>query len=98
MRTSSGMSSLRKYSDITKNYNRRGCWALLSNIYRLLSNDMDCLFCKIAKGEIPADKVYEDADFMSFLDIKPINPGHILLVPKSHHENLFEIPDEILSK
>lgn len=58
----------------------------------------DCLFCKIASGEIPTDKTYEDADFIAFLDIKPINPGHLLLVPKEHHENLFEMPDDLLSK
>jgi histidine triad (HIT) family protein len=58
----------------------------------------DCVFCKIAKGEIPAEKVYEDDEFLGFLDITPINPGHVLLIPKEHHENLYELPDDLLAK
>ena len=57
----------------------------------------DCLFCKIIKGEIPSAKVYEDKHSYAFLDIKPINPGHTLLVPKKHFANLYEMPDEILA-
>lgn len=44
----------------------------------------DCLFCKIIKGEIPSYKVYEDKKFFAFLDIRPLNPGHTLLIPKNH--------------
>lgn len=57
-----------------------------------------CIFCKIIKGEIHADKIYEDEDFFAFLDITPVNPGHALLIPKKHYENLYEMSDEILSK
>ena len=57
----------------------------------------DCVFCKIAQGEIPADKIYEDKNFLAFLDIKPNNPGHALIIPKKHYENLYEMPDEVLS-
>ncbi|MFH1456976.1 MAG: HIT domain-containing protein, partial [Patescibacteria group bacterium] len=57
---------------------------------------MDCIFCKIVKGEIPADKVYEDENVLAFLDITPINPGHVLLIPKKHYENLYDLPDEEL--
>lgn len=57
----------------------------------------ECIFCKIAKGEIPADKVYEDKEFLAFLDIIPINPGHTLLIPKEHHKNLYDMPDGLLS-
>lgn len=56
----------------------------------------DCLFCKIVKGEVPSEKVHEDECSFAFLDIKPINPGHTLLVPKKHFANLYEIPDETL--
>ncbi len=59
---------------------------------------MDCVFCKIVKGEIPADKIYEDENCLAFLDITPVNPGHILLVTKEHYENIYELPDEIFSK
>lgn len=55
-----------------------------------------CIFCAIAKKEIPADIVYEDEKFLAFLDINPINPGHVLLIPKAHYENLYDLPDEIL--
>lgn len=58
---------------------------------------MDCIFCKIANGEIPTEKVYEDADFVAFLDINPINPGHTLVIPKKHYENLFAMPDNLIS-
>jgi histidine triad (HIT) family protein len=44
----------------------------------------DCIFCKIVKGEIPCYKVYEDANFLGFLDINPRNLGHTLLIPKKH--------------
>lgn len=59
---------------------------------------MDCIFCKIAKGEVPCDKIYEDAEVMAFLDIKPINPGHTLIIPKKHFNNLLDVDDKILSK
>ncbi|HOZ36540.1 MAG TPA: HIT family protein [bacterium] len=58
----------------------------------------DCIFCKIINGEIPADKVYEDEKIIAFLDISPINKGHVLVVPKEHFENLLETPDELISK
>ncbi len=57
-----------------------------------------CIFCEIIKGNIPAYKVYEDDDIFAFLDIKPINPGHTLVVPKKHYKNLEEIPEEDLKK
>lgn len=53
----------------------------------------DCLFCKIVKGEIPADRVYEDDFCVAFLDIQPANPGHTLVVPKHHCDNLAGTPD-----
>ncbi|HTK04245.1 MAG TPA: HIT family protein [Candidatus Eisenbacteria bacterium] len=56
----------------------------------------DCLFCKIIKGDIPCLKVYEDGDVFAFLDIQPVNVGHTLIVPKAHHENCAETPDETL--
>lgn len=58
---------------------------------------MDCIFCKIAYGEIPARKLYEDSNFCVFLDQYPASPGHTLVIPKSHHENIFEIPEELVA-
>lgn len=44
----------------------------------------DCIFCKIVKGEAPCYKLYEDNDFLAFLDITPLNPGHAMIIPKIH--------------
>ncbi|MFA4890132.1 MAG: HIT family protein [Candidatus Paceibacterota bacterium] len=57
-----------------------------------------CVFCKIVKKEIPAEIVYEDENVLAFLDITPVNPGHVLLIPKEHYENLYEMPDALLAK
>ena len=56
----------------------------------------DCVFCKIVKGEIPSNKVYEDDDILAFKDIKPAAPIHILVIPKKHVKSLNEIDDEKL--
>lgn len=54
----------------------------------------DCVFCKIIKGEIPSEKVYEDEYTFAFLDNGPDSRGHTLVIPKDHLENLYGIPDE----
>lgn len=56
----------------------------------------DCIFCKIAAQEIPSEKVYENERFFAFLDIKPINPGHTLVIPKNHSRNLLEADEATL--
>ena len=53
----------------------------------------DCLFCKIIAGEIQAYKVYEDDQVLAILDIAPVNPGHILVIPKQHFANFEELPE-----
>ena len=55
----------------------------------------DCLFCKIARKEIPADVVYEDDTLLAFKDINPQAPVHLLLIPKAHCENLNDLSPEI---
>lgn len=57
-------------------------------------NKEDCIFCKIVKGEIPSAKIGEDENFMAFLDVNPINKGHVLLIPKKHEEYLFDLEDK----
>ncbi len=54
----------------------------------------DCLFCKIAAGEIPCNKVYEDEDFLAFHDINPKAPVHVLVIPKHHLASLNEADDQ----
>ena len=58
---------------------------------------MECLFCKIVSGEIPSAKVYEDDRVFAFMDINPINEGHLLLVPKNHVATIYEIGPEDLT-
>ncbi len=55
---------------------------------------MDCLFCKIAAGEIPSDKVYEDELIYAFNDISPAAPCHVLIIPKEHIASANDITDE----
>ena len=54
--------------------------------------DSNCIFCKIVRGEIPAYKVYEDDDFLAFLDINPRSPGHTQIIPKKHFRWVWDIP------
>ena len=56
------------------------------------SQHEDCIFCKIARGDIPCTSVFESEELIAFLDISPVNKGHTLLVPKAHMETLFDMP------
>lgn len=56
---------------------------------------MDCIFCKIIKGEIPSYTIYEDEIVKVFLDISPVSNGHALIVPKQHFENMYDIDLEV---
>lgn len=53
-----------------------------------------CIFCKIINNEIPSYKVYEDENFLAFLDISQATLGHTLVIPKKHYENIFELPED----
>jgi histidine triad (HIT) family protein len=56
----------------------------------MLASDSNCVFCKIVRGEIPARKVYEDADILAFHDIQPAAPVHFMLIPKKHVATLYD--------
>ena len=56
----------------------------------------NCIFCKIVKGEIPSNKVYEDDEILAFKDINPIAKVHILVIPKKHFNSLVDFNDDIL--
>jgi histidine triad (HIT) family protein len=58
-----------------------------------MNSQTECIFCKIAKGEIPCYKIYEDKDFLAFLDIVPFTEGHTLVVPKKHYRWVWEVPN-----
>ncbi len=53
----------------------------------------DCVFCKIVAGNIPANKVYEDENFLAFLSIDPLSPGHTLVIPKKHYRWVWDVPN-----
>ena len=58
---------------------------------------MDCVFCKIIKGELPSYKIYEDDMIIAFLDINPETPGHTLIIPKEHTLDFMSISDNVLN-
>ena len=60
--------------------------------------DENCIFCKIAAGEIPSATLYEDDDFRVILDISPASKGHALIIPKEHFRNLYDLDDELAAK
>jgi histidine triad (HIT) family protein len=53
----------------------------------------NCIFCKIVAGTIPAHKIHEDNEFLAFLDIRPLSPGHTLVIPKEHHRWVWDVPE-----
>ncbi len=60
--------------------------------------DDNCIFCKLANGEIPTNAIYEDEDFKVILDAEPVSRGHALILPKQHFKNLYELDEETAAK
>jgi histidine triad (HIT) family protein len=60
--------------------------------------DKNCIFCKISAKEIPAEIIYEDEDFLAFLDVNPAYFGHTLLIPKEHYVWMQETPDQTIGR
>jgi histidine triad (HIT) family protein len=58
-----------------------------------MNSDPNCVFCKIIKKEIPAHIIYEDEDFLGFLDIHPQAPGHVQVIPKNHYRWVWDVPN-----
>src|SRR3989344_5549201 len=58
----------------------------------------NCIFCKIVAGEIPSVKIWEDEEYFVMLDVHPINPGHILIIPKKHSDYIFDLSDKEYSE
>jgi histidine triad (HIT) family protein len=61
----------------------------------LIENMADCVFCKIAEGVVPASVVYSDENVVAFLDAQPVNPGHVLVIPRAHARELSELDPEV---
>ena len=60
--------------------------------------DNNCIFCKLANGDIPTNSIYEDDDFKVILDASPATKGHSLIIPKSHYKDIYEIDEELAGK
>ena len=60
--------------------------------------DENCIFCKLANGDIPTRKIYEDDQFSVIMDASPATKGHALIIPKEHYANLYELDDELVPK
>ena len=58
----------------------------------------NCIFCKIVNNELPGNKIYEDEDVLAFMDIQPINSGHLLIIPKKHAELISDVEDSVVAK
>lgn len=58
----------------------------------------DCIFCKIANGQIPSNSIYEDEDFNVILDVSPASKGHALILPKVHYDNAYKMDEDFASK
>ncbi len=63
-----------------------------------LTFDESCIFCKIVRKQLPVSIIYEDETVMAFLDIRPLNEGHMLVIPKRHYVDIFDIPEDQLSQ
>jgi len=57
-----------------------------------------CIFCKIVNGDLPASKVLETPDVIAFMDINPVTRGHVLVIPRAHHDPITDVPDDLLAK
>ena len=62
-----------------------------------MEKDPSCIFCQIVAGELPSAKIFEGEETLAFMDINPVNEGHALIIPKTHHENIFTMDSDILS-
>lgn len=58
----------------------------------------DCLFCRIARGELPSHRVHEDEHLVAFLDLHPIRPGHTLIIPRAHHVWFEDLPEDLAAR
>ena len=61
-------------------------------------SDANCIFCKIINGDIPSKTLYENEEFKVIFDIAPASKGHVIILPKYHAENIFELPEEVVAK
>jgi histidine triad (HIT) family protein len=65
--------------------------------WRTIVNVESCIFCRIAQKQVSASLVFEDEQVVAFLDIRPLNKGHTLVIPKAHYESIFDIPQDLIA-
>ena len=58
----------------------------------------NCVFCRIIRGDEMVSVIHEDDEVLDFLDIQPLHPGHLLVVPKEHHRDLFQVPEQLAAR
>ena len=58
----------------------------------------NCVFCRIIGGDEMVSVIYEDPEIIAFLDVQPLHPGHVLVLPKQHYKNLFYVPEELAAR
>ena len=68
---------------------------MVEEINRTIQLMTPCIFCQIVEGNAPSSKVYEDEVCLAFMDIQPVNPGHVLVIPKKHSNDLSDLPPQI---
>jgi len=71
---------------------------VLKSSHTMTKSSPECIFCKIVAGQIPSQKVFEDADTLAFLDIKPVNNGHTLVIPKIHVPYFYDLDNKNYAK
>jgi len=86
------MSKVEAYKLLHKNFKNQSTF--LCNGAEDIMAGRFCEFCKIVRNEAPASRIYEDERVMAFLDIRPLNEGHTLVIPKKHYETIYNVPDE----
>jgi len=60
--------------------------------------DADCIFCKLANGDIPTNMIYQDEEFSVIMDASPATKGHALILPREHYANIYELPEDLCGK
>ena len=73
-------------------------WLLTCPSGEVKMSEKTCIFCKIVRKEAPSSILYEDAQVLAFMDIRPVSEGHVLIIPKQHYVDIFDIPEELLAQ
>jgi len=84
-------------SEILASVMRKSTATYLPDRVRAVESDPDCLFCRIVAGDVPTQRVYDDERTVAFMDINPTSPGHVLVVPRAHAADLFDISADDLA-